>query len=84
MSDTSVTEVAGWAVSVPHRPAACRTVRARERMREDLHHLAEIEPRLSCAPGVPPEFRSDYWLGIIAGTAAWLLWALDSEEASRG
>ena len=83
MSDISVTEVTGWTISVPHHPAACRVSRARERLREELCRYAVIQQQLSCTPGAPPEFRSDYWLGIISGTASFLLWALDSEEAAR-
>lgn len=69
---------------VPHRPAACRVERARVRMREELTTLAAIEHELSVRPGTPPEHRSEYWLGIISGTAAYLLWALDAEDAACG
>jgi len=81
MTGTSVTREAGWVISVPHRPVACRVSRARERLREELARLACAE--LSEKPGVPPECRSDYWLGIIQGTATYLLWALDAEETAK-
>lgn len=69
---------------VPHSSsAACRVQRARVQLREELNRLAEVEPELSWRPGVPPERRSDYWLGIIAGSSAWLLWALNAEEAAK-
>lgn len=67
-----------------HRPrAADRVRRAREHLREELVHIREIEHTLSAEPGVPPERRSDYWLGILSGVAAYLLWALDAEEKAN-
>ena len=68
---------------VPRPRAADRVRRTRELLREELAHLALIEHTLSCAPGVPPERRSDYWLGIISGVAAYLLWALDEQEKAN-
>ena len=65
---------------IPRPRAADRVRRARECLREELRHVWEIEHLLSAEPGVPPELRSDYWLGIISGIAAYLLWALDAEE----
>lgn len=81
-----VTEIAMTNALAPYphsRPAACRVRRVREQLREELAHLARIEHLLSCQAGVPPERRSDYWLGIIAGTAAYLVWALDAEETAK-
>lgn len=67
---------------VPHPSSAvCRVQRAREQLREQLGRLDETE--LSWQAGVPPERRSDYWLGIIAGSSAWLLWTLDAEEKAK-
>lgn len=69
---------------VPHpEPAACRVRRARARLREELTHLSAIEHELSVHPGTPPEKRSEYWLGLISGTAAWLLWTLDAQDEER-
>lgn len=70
---------------IPHsQPAACRVLRARSRLREELACLAGIEHELSVRPGSPPERRSEYWLGLISGTAAYLLWALDAEDEAHG
>ncbi len=52
-------------------------------MRDELAYLAEIWPDLSSRTGVPPERRNEYWLGIISGTAAYLLWALDAEDEAK-
>lgn len=69
---------------LPHpQPVTCRVRRARARMREELAYLAGIEHELSARAGTPPERRSEYWLGIISGTAAYLLWTLDTEEEVR-
>lgn len=65
---------------IPRPLAGDRVRRARECLREGLVHVREIEHLLSAEPGVPPEQRSDYWLGVISGLAAYLLWALDAEE----
>lgn len=69
--------------AIPRPHAADRVRRTRELLREELVHLAAIEHTLSAEPGVPPERRSDYWLGIISGVAAYLLWALDAEEKAN-
>ncbi len=68
---------------IPRPRAADRVRRAREHLREELVHVREIEHLLSAEPGVPPERRSDYWLGILSGVAAYLLWALDAEEKAN-
>lgn len=68
---------------IPRPRAADRVRRARELLREELEHVREIEHLLSAEPGVPPERRSDYWLGIISGAATWLLWALDAEDKAN-
>jgi len=65
---------------IPRPVAADRVRRARESLREGLMHVREIEDLLSAEPGASPECRSDYWLGVISGLAAYLLWALDAEE----
>lgn len=69
--------------AIPRPRSADRVRRAREHLREELVHVREIEHLLSAEPGVLPERRSDYWLGIISGVAAYLLWALDAEEKAR-
>lgn len=50
-------------------------------MRDELARLAGIE--MSARPGVPPERRSEYWLGRITGIASYLLWTLDVEEEAK-
>ncbi len=70
---------------VPHpQSARCRVGRARDQLREQLTFLAGIEHELSLLPGTRPERRSDFWLGLIAGSATYLLWALDAEDAACG
>jgi hypothetical protein len=86
MAETSVTYTRrDTFLPVPHpRPAACRVTRARARLREDLAYLAQIEHELSVRPGTPPDRRSEYWLGLIQGTATYLLWALDAQDEAEG
>ena len=82
---TETTCVTGRSFPVPHpEPAACRVLRARTRMREELDYLAGIQHELSVRPGTPPERRSEYWLGLISGTVAYLLWALDAQDKATG
>jgi len=52
-------------------------------MREELTYLAGIEHELSVHPGTPPERRSEYWLGLISGTATYLLWTLDVQDREK-
>lgn len=69
-----------WA-PVPHGRSAGSTVRrARERLEEDLRHLAEIEDELSTRPGTQPERHPDFWLGLLRGTASYLLWTLREQD----
>ena len=70
---------------VPHGRSAGSTVRrARDLLEEDLRHLAEIEHELSSRPGTPPERHPDFWLGLLRGTAAYLLWTLREQDKERG
>lgn len=71
---------------VPHGRSAGSTVRrARERLEEDLRHLAEIEHELSTDPGTRPERHPDFWLGLLRGTASYLLWTLrEQDKVIRG
>lgn len=75
-----VTETTGFFMPHP-QPASCRVQRARGMMRDELARLAGIE--MSARPGVPPERRSEYWLGRITGIASYLLWTLDVEEEAK-
>ena len=66
---------------VPHGRSAGSTVRrAREWLEEDLRHLAEIEHELSVSPGTMPERHPDFWLGVLRGTASYLLWTLREQD----
>ena len=66
---------------VPHGQLAAATVRrARERLEEELRYIASIEPDLSTAPGTTPERRPEFWLGLLTGTASYLLWALREQD----
>jgi len=66
---------------VPHGRSAGSTVRrARERLEEDLRYLAEIEDELSVSPGTRPERHPEFWLGLLRGTASYLLWTLREQD----
>ena len=66
---------------VPRGHLASATVqRARERLEEELRYLSSIEPDLSTAPGTTPERRPEFWLGLLCGTASYLLWALREQD----
>lgn len=70
---------------VPHgQPASCVVRRARDRLEEELRYLASIEPELSTAPGTEPERCPDFWLGLLRGTASYLLWTLREQDRTRG
>ena len=66
---------------VPHgRSAGSAVRRARERLEEDLRYLAKIEDELSSKPGTTPERNPEFWLGLLRGTAAYLLWTLREQD----
>ena len=66
---------------VPHgQPAVFAVRRARERLEDELRYLASIEADLSTAAGTPPERHPDFWLGLLRGTCAYLLWALREQD----
>lgn len=67
----------------PHgSPASGRLARAREVLSEELNHLAEIEDKISAAPGTPPGCHPRYLLGRLQGLAGFLLLALEETDAS--
>jgi hypothetical protein len=70
-----------YATPVPHgRSAGSAVRRARERLEEDLRYLAKIEDELSSKPGTTPERNPEFWLGLLRGTAAYLLWTLREQD----
>jgi hypothetical protein len=65
----------GFCTPVPHGiTAAQRVALATERLRESLDRWK----------ATAPQYGSDYWLGIIADSACYLLITLDEQEAVRG
>ena len=83
MDVSMVTEGAGGDIPAhtpQGRPASCAVSRARSRLEEELRYLASIEEELSTRPGTKPERHPDFWLGLLRGTAAYLLWTLREQD----
>ena len=79
------TETCGTGGDIPApvprgRSAGSAVRRARERLEEDLRFLAEIEHELSTSPGTRPERHPEFWLGLLRGTASYLLWTLREQD----
>jgi hypothetical protein len=70
---------------VPRSHTASGAVsRARDRLEAELRYLASIEHELSTAPGTKPERCPDFWLGLLRGTCAYLLWTLREQDKATG